>query len=253
MRWHSLAYFFLVLFLFPSARLPSDFVSNNFSSALQNAIGSERDKGRDRERKRSREGHRGKVELHQFGKCGYFPFRAYTREMDRRFGLRQNVTLFKLWKVIYYSHHNKREFPSVFFCLLHLLSRFSFAFYFRCFSNALFALPYPFFTIFSMYLLYDFFLVCRIAAEARIACFLCVYVANVSNIFPILMWSDASHVLILTYFFHFVFIFSFCFCFFSFACCCCRHLFIFWCHCILLFFFLFLSPFFTQFNFTESI
>lgn len=100
-------FFFFWLFI-RILRLPSDFASNNFFVCFA----MEGDKRRFRQPEKS--------SLPTFGKCGCFCFlfasavaRARTHyEMDRRYGLRQNVTLFKLWKVIYYSDHNKREFPS---------------------------------------------------------------------------------------------------------------------------------------------
>lgn len=56
----------------------------------------------------------------QFGKCVCCS--SERAGIDCWFGLRRNVTLFKLWKVIYYSDHNKREFPSFsFFRTLHFI------------------------------------------------------------------------------------------------------------------------------------
>lgn len=72
--------------------------------------------GKKKSTKTSSTGNRAK-----FGKCVFAGLlRVYAAGTDRRFGLRQNITLFKLWKVIYYSDHNKREFPSfrLFFFLL---------------------------------------------------------------------------------------------------------------------------------------
>lgn len=56
----------------------------------------------------------------QFGKCVCCS--SERAGIDCWFSLRRNVTLFKLWKVIYYSDHNKREFPSFpFFRTLHFI------------------------------------------------------------------------------------------------------------------------------------
>lgn len=177
-------FLFFLFFLFGSfirIRLPSDFASNNFSLAM------ERDKRRSRQLEKS--------SLPTFGKCGCFCFlfaNAVARFPKWMVGT--------VWgKMSRYLNYRKSFIIAIItnanfrhkFLLLLLL--------FGCCSVALLQTVdyffWPFFTILPMWIyLHGNFFFLNIIRELAVLlvctwCALCC--ANVSNIFPILMWCDA--------------------------------------------------------------